>query len=133
MKITEVTFKRNYNISPLTMEHMHLSATVEVEESDSPEDALLLAQKTVEDFYAKAVDESKASEYLGNQPAPDFELPAIDYKEQDRKEEKLSAITLTIQDCTNKNQAIKIYEANKDFFNEMQATTFFKNLINRKF
>ena len=142
MKVTEVHFKRNYNISPLTMEHMHLSATVVVEENDTPEDALLLAQKTVEDFYKKAMgpvaEISRASEY--DHLFQPEELPAIDYKEQDKKElveynkHKLIAIAGTIQLCENKTQAEQVVERNKEFLIDMYGgTELYLNLINAKF
>lgn len=63
MKVTEVTFKRNYAISPLTMEHMHLQVTVAVEENESGGDALKFAQKQVEDYYVEACRQSSPSEY----------------------------------------------------------------------
>ncbi len=78
MKVSEVIFKRNYAISPLTHEHMHLGATVVVEENESPEEALKLAQKTVEDFYANAVAGSGASDYFTDR--------VIDYKKTDKEE-----------------------------------------------
>lgn len=63
MKVTEVVFKRNYAISPLTMEHMHLQVTVAVEENESGGDALKFAQKQVEDYYVEACRQSIPSEY----------------------------------------------------------------------
>ena len=74
MKVTEVYFKRNYAISPLTMEHMHLSATVQVEDGERPADALTLAQKIVEDFYADACKQSSASEYMPSTPLFDMNI-----------------------------------------------------------
>lgn len=63
MKVTEVTFKRNYAISPLTMEHMHLQVTVAVEEGESTSKALRYAQEQVESFYKDACRQSSPSEY----------------------------------------------------------------------
>lgn len=64
MKTTEAVFKRNYSISPLTMEHMHLQVTkVATEEWETTEDLLLAAQKEIEDYYAKACERSQSSQY----------------------------------------------------------------------
>ena len=68
MKTTEVVFKRNYAISPLTMEHMHLQVTVAVEEGESTSDALKYAQDQVESFYKEACAMSRVSEYPTSEP-----------------------------------------------------------------
>ena len=89
MKVTEVIFKRNYAISPLTHEHMHLGATVVVEENESPEDALKLAQKTVEDFYSEAMKQVHTGFMPSNYPNflnDQTELPDIDYKKIEQEE-----------------------------------------------
>ena len=89
MKVTEVYFKRNYAISPLTMEHMHLAATVVVEENETPEEALKLAQKTVEDFYSEAMKQVQPGSMPSNYPNflnEQTELPAIDYKKIEQEE-----------------------------------------------
>ena len=88
MKVTEVYFKRNYAISPLTMEHMHLATTVVIEENESAEEAFLLAKKTVEDFYNKSMGEILNA--FSPSVYPNFDnvedLPAIDYKKLEQIE-----------------------------------------------
>lgn len=145
MKVTEVYFKRNYAISPLTMEHMHLAATVVVEENESPEEALKMAQKTVEDFYAKAIAEvglSSASDYTGRQTNRNtlYELEkVIDYKEQDKiakadeEKAKYSSIVFTIRECKTKQQAEIVLGKNLEFLQYMQATDSLIDLIYEKF
>lgn len=97
MKVTEVYFKRNYAISPLTMEHMHLSATVVVEENDNPEEALKLAQKTVEDFYKEACSNSISSEYPNFNEADSWQskIPSIDYKKQEKLDGVIDSLNIS--------------------------------------
>ena len=74
MHISKVSFKRNYAISPLTMEHMHLMVEVDVNAGEDAKEALATAQKLVEEFYQESFKQSGATAYEGNAPIPDRQI-----------------------------------------------------------
>ena len=120
MKTTEVVFKRNYAISPLTMEHMHLQVTVAVEDGESTADALKYAQDQVESFYKDACEKSQTSMYdsikdkLFDQPiylTKKYDTPAVSLMEELELVEDLEV--LKSYRFTVKTDAEKEYYENK--------------------
>lgn len=74
MHISKVSFKRNYAISPLTMEHMHLMVEVDINETEDPKLALQEAQRLVEEYYKESFTKSGATAYEGNMSVPDHQI-----------------------------------------------------------
>jgi hypothetical protein len=74
MHISKVSFKRNYAISPLTMEHMHLGVEIELNAGEDAKDALKQAQALVEEYYKESFTNSAATPYQGNMAVPDHQI-----------------------------------------------------------
>lgn len=74
MNISKVSFKRNYAISPLTMEHMHLGVEFELNAGEDAKDALKQAQALVEEYYKESFTKSGATVYEGNMTVPDKQI-----------------------------------------------------------
>ena len=113
-----------------------LSAETEISEGDNPKEVYNHLKKLIEEVHQESFQNMES--FLVN----DSCLPAIDYKEQDKKEsqaeeyrQKIAAFTDTIYLCKTREMAEKVLQKVKEYLSgdNYDSIKPFEDLINIKF